>query len=118
MIKDNSFTVPHFNIQSLAIEIFKVTNNVGATIIDDLFTIYHNCDLRSKSKFVVPSVCTVLQSPCLEYDTRLHKRFGSIRHIQRLNRKMEAHKLPLSPLQKMHTKFMLHTSDLIQYFCL
>ena len=40
--KDNSFTVHHFNIQSLAIEMFKVISNTAATIIDDLFTIYHS----------------------------------------------------------------------------
>ena len=57
--KDNSFTVHHFNIQSLAIEMFKVINNIAATIIDDLFTTYHSNNLRSKSKFVVPSVRTV-----------------------------------------------------------
>ena len=57
--KDNSFTVHHFNIQSLANEIFKVINNIAATIIDDLFTTYHSYNLRSKSKFVVPSVRTV-----------------------------------------------------------
>ena len=33
--EDNSFTV---HIQSLAIEMFKVINNIAATIIDDLFT--------------------------------------------------------------------------------
>ena len=48
-----------FNIQSLAIEMFKVINNIAATIIDDLFTTYHSYNLRSKSKFVVPSVRTV-----------------------------------------------------------
>ena len=40
--KDNSFTVHHFNIQSLAIEMFKVVNNIAATIIGDLFTTYHS----------------------------------------------------------------------------
>ena len=48
-----------FNIQSLAIEMFKVINNIAATIIDDLFTTYHSYNLRSKSKFVVPSVRTL-----------------------------------------------------------
>ena len=48
-----------FNIQSLVIEMFKVINNIAATIIDDLFTTYHSYNLRSKSEFVVPSVCTV-----------------------------------------------------------
>ena len=57
--KDNSFTVYHFNIQSLAIEIFKVINNIAVTIIDDLFTTYHSYNLLSKSKFVDPSVGTV-----------------------------------------------------------
>ena len=48
-----------FNIQSLVIEMFKVINDIAATIIDDLFTTYHSYNLRSKSKFVVPSVRTV-----------------------------------------------------------
>ena len=48
-----------FNIQSLAIEMIEVVNNIAATIIDDLFTTYHSYNLRSKSKFVVPSVRTV-----------------------------------------------------------
>ena len=38
---------------------FKVINNIAATIIDDLFTTYHSYNLRSKSKFVVPSVRTL-----------------------------------------------------------
>ena len=56
---DNSFTVNHFIFQSLAIEMFKVIKNIAATIIDDFFTTYHSYILRSKSKFVVPSVRTV-----------------------------------------------------------
>ena len=49
-----------FNIQPLVIEMFKVINNIAATIIGDLFTTYHSChNFRSKSKFVVPSVRTV-----------------------------------------------------------
>ena len=38
---------------------FKVINNIAATIIEDLLTTYHSYNLRSKSKFVVPSVRTV-----------------------------------------------------------
>ena len=34
---------------------FKVINNIA----DDLFTTYHSYNLRSKSKFVVPSVRTL-----------------------------------------------------------
>ena len=58
--KANSFSTVHrFSIQSLAIEMLKVINNIAATIIDDLFTTYHSYNLRSKSKFVVLSVRTV-----------------------------------------------------------
>ena len=57
--KDNFFTVHHFNIQSLAVEMFKVINNIAATIIDDLFTTYDSYNLRLKSKVVVPRVRTV-----------------------------------------------------------
>ena len=53
--KDNSCTVHHFNVQSLAIVMFKVISNIAATIIDDLFITY----LRSKFKFAVPSVRSV-----------------------------------------------------------
>ena len=76
--QDDSFTV------TLDIEMFKVINNIAATIIHDLFTTYHSYNLHSKSKFVVPSVrtvhkrsrfYTVLRSPYVEYDTRLHKIF-------------------------------------------
>ena len=35
---------------------FKVINNIAAPVVDNLFTIYHSWNLRSKSKFVVPSV--------------------------------------------------------------
>ena len=59
LVKDNSFTVHHFKIQSLAIEMFKVINNIAATIIGDLFTTYHSYSLCSKSKFVVPCARTV-----------------------------------------------------------
>ena len=48
-----------FNIQSLVIEMFKVINNIAATITDDLFTTYHRYICRLKSKFAVPSVRTV-----------------------------------------------------------
>ena len=46
---------------------------------------------------------------------------GYIRDSKTLNLfkgKIQKWKLPLSPLQKIHTKFRLHKSDLIQYFYL
>ena len=77
--------------------IFKVINNIAATIIEDLFTTYHSYNLCSKSK---SKFYTVLRFPYLEYDSRLHKRFWNFRHIQGQNTKTEGHKLPLLPLQK------------------
>ena len=74
--KDNSFTIHHFNILSLAIEKFKVINNIAAAIIDDLFTTYHSYNLRSEYKFVVSSVRTVV-----------HNGQNYFSHIQRQNRK-------------------------------
>ena len=60
--RDNSFTVHHFSVQSLAIEMFKVINNIAATITDDLFATYHTYNLRSKSKFVAPTVRVIHNS--------------------------------------------------------
>ena len=61
-----------FNIQPLVIEMFKVINNIAATIIEDLLTTYHSYNLRSKSKFVVPSVRTVHNGQnSIQYDGSL-----------------------------------------------
>lgn len=64
---------------SLAIEMFKVSNNIAPTIIDKLFTKSHySYNLRTKSNFVVTSTSTlvilgkILHALYLEYDIRLH----------------------------------------------
>ena len=64
MIKFHHFTnflinIFFFNIPRLVFEMFKVINNIDATIIDDLITTYHSYNLRAKCKFVVSSVRTV-----------------------------------------------------------
>ena len=105
--KDNSFTIHHFNILSLAIETFKVINNIAAAIIDDLFTTYHSYNLRSEYKFVVSSVRTVV-----------HNGQNYFSHIQRQNRKWNPINYPCRLCKKIYTKSRLHKSDLIQYFCL
>ena len=38
---------------------FKVINDIAATIIDDLVTTYHGYNLRSEPKFVASNVRTV-----------------------------------------------------------
>ena len=62
LTKDGSFTVHHYNIQTLAIELYKVYNNISQTIFGELFTINNNgYYLRSKSDFVIPQIRTVLK---------------------------------------------------------
>ena len=56
--KDNSYTVHNFSIQSLAIKIFKVINNIATITTGNLFTTYHSYSFRSNSRFVVLSVPT------------------------------------------------------------
>ena len=79
-----------FNIQSLATEIFEVISNIAATIINDLFTTHHGYNLRSKSKFVVPSMRTLdkgqnsiqYSGPLyLEYDSRFYIKSSEILYI-------------------------------------
>ena len=58
--KDNSFTVHHYNIQTLCIELYKVFSGQSQTIFSDLFerkNISYN--LRSQPDFVIPQVKTV-----------------------------------------------------------
>ena len=57
---DNSFTVHHYNIQTLCIELYKVYNNLSQTVFSELFTrndVSYN--LRSQSDFIIPRVKTV-----------------------------------------------------------
>ena len=58
--KDNSFTVHHYNIKILCIELYKVFSGQSQAIFSDLFErkdiIYNS---RSQSDFVIPQVKTV-----------------------------------------------------------
>ena len=125
--KDHSFTVHYFNIQLLTIEMFKLINNIAATIIDDLFTTYHSYNLRSKSKFVVPSVRTVHngQTSIQYYGPLIWNMIpGHIKDSETLNifkgkiRKWKPINCPCRLCKKIYTKSRLHKSDLIQHFCL
>ena len=58
--KDNSFTVHHYNIQTLCIELYKVFSGQSQMIFSDLFerkNIKYN--LRSQADFVIPQVKSV-----------------------------------------------------------
>ena len=54
---DESFKIHHGNIQSLAIELFKIKNNFSATIMSDIFQPRAvTYDLRSQIDFTRPTV--------------------------------------------------------------
>ena len=120
--KDISFTVHHFNIQSLAIEMFKVINNISATIIGDLFTTCHSYNLRSKSKFVVPSVRTVhngqnsiqyyqLRSLYLEYDARFIKDCETLHIFKGKIRKWK----PINCSRRLYKKHISNLGSIIRF---
>ena len=62
LTKDGSFIAHHYKIQTLAIELYKVYNNISQTILGELFTRNNSgyC-LRSESDFVIPQIRTVLK---------------------------------------------------------
>ena len=58
--KDNSFTVDHYNIQTLCIELYKVFTGQSQTIFSDLFERKNiSYSLRSQTDFVISQVKTV-----------------------------------------------------------
>ena len=60
--KDGSFTVHHYNIQTLCIELYKVFNNLAESIFSDLFIRNNSSyNTRLKSDFVIPQINTVLK---------------------------------------------------------
>ena len=61
LTRDGSFTIHERNIQSLAIEMFKVKMNNGPSLLEDIFilTDYNGPCLRSKSEFDIPNINTV-----------------------------------------------------------
>ena len=123
----SSFTVHHFSIQSLAIEMFKAINNIAATIIDDLFTTYQSYNFPWKSKFDVVNVLTVhnhqnsiqYYGPFIWNMTPGYMNDSEVLDIFKGKiRKWKPIKLPLPPPQKIFTKSRDHKLDLIQYFFL
>ena len=57
--KDNAFSIHHRNIQSLAIELFKIRKGISNTIISDIFDIRNvNHNLRSQTYFPVDPINT------------------------------------------------------------
>ena len=59
--KDNSCSIHHRNIHAMAIEMFKVKNNVGPSLLNEIFTLNDNFNpgLRHSSEFKRSNVRTV-----------------------------------------------------------
>ena len=60
--KDSSFTVHHYNIQTLCIELYKVYHHIAQTIFSDLFICNNSTyNIHAKSDFVIPQINRVLK---------------------------------------------------------
>ena len=59
--KDNSVSIHHNNIQTLAIEMYKVANGIAPEIMNEIFRLRNDqyYDLRHTSQFIIPHVNTV-----------------------------------------------------------
>ena len=55
---DKSFTIHHRNIQTLAIEIYKVINDISPVIMKDIFVLKENCIYNSREIFVTNNIRT------------------------------------------------------------
>ena len=58
LMNDKSFTVHHRNIQTLAIEIYKVINNISPIIMNEIFVLKENYRYKTKEIFVTNNIRT------------------------------------------------------------
>ena len=58
LTKEKSFTIHHRNIQTLAIEIYKVINNVSPEIMKEIFVLKSKCMYNTREIFVTHNVRT------------------------------------------------------------
>ena len=69
--QDKSFTIHHYNIQTLCIELYKVYNNLSQTVFSELFTKKENSyNSRSLFDYTIPKVKT------------FYKGFNSLRYFR------------------------------------
>ena len=91
LIKDGSFTVHHYNIQTLAIEWYKVYDIISQTIFGELFTRNNNgYYLRSKPDFVIPQIRTVLKDILVQ----LSRTYSSLNIFKKETRRWKTESCP------------------------
>ena len=75
--KNHSFTIHHYNIQTLCIELYKVFSGQSQTMFSDLFERKNiNYNLRSQPDFVIPqSITSILWTYYVEFNTKRNKKF-------------------------------------------
>ena len=62
LVKDETFTVHHQNIRSLAIKMYKTMNNLpGGNLSEFFLRNNHNYNLRSRSQLTLSSINTVFK---------------------------------------------------------
>ena len=61
LVRDNSVPIHHNNVDTLAIEMYKVTNDMSPEIINDIFKLRENThyNLRHTSQFLVDPIHSV-----------------------------------------------------------
>ena len=61
LVRDNSVSIHHNNVDTLAIEMYKVTNDMSPEIINDIFKLRENThyNLRHTSQFLVDPIHSV-----------------------------------------------------------
>ena len=59
--KDKSVSIPHRNLRSLAIDMYKVHRGISPEILNDLFPLRQadQYNLRNRSQFIIPNMKTV-----------------------------------------------------------
>ena len=59
LVKDASVSIHHQNLQKLAVEMFKVSRGLSPNIVNELFQIRDQNELRQRSQFQIPVVYSV-----------------------------------------------------------
>ena len=88
LVKDNSVSIHHNNIHTIAIEIYKVANGICPEIMNDIFKLRENThyNLRGTSQFHVDPILvfSMVVNQRLIWDSRFVKKYPLISKIKTL----------------------------------